>query len=123
MHFLLDGIYNTGERSSSYHIPGRASKDYTLPNGDIKNERDIISGPNTLDPAGDPLYKVYNTSTVGALVSEQQEDGSTIIARGEMAYWQSTEKYPDKQPEIWNSSSHTWSNEFDPGADLCGGIY
>jgi len=118
--FFIRWIYNTGERSSSYHIPGRASKDYTLPNGTIENERDIIFGPNTLDPAGDPVFKVYNTSTVGALVSEPQEDGSTIIARGEMAYWESTEKYPDKQPEIWNSSSHTWSNEFDPGADLCG---
>ena len=37
-----------------------------------------------------------------------------------MGYWESTERYPDKTPEIWNSSSHTWSNEFDPGAELCG---
>ena len=39
-----------------------------------------------------------------------------IIARGKMGYWESTEKYPDKKPEIWNSSSHTWSNEFDLSA-------
>ena len=31
--FFIRWIYNTGERSSSYHIPGRAPKDYTLPNG------------------------------------------------------------------------------------------
>tara|TARA_R110002012_G_scaffold72117_2_gene184540 strand:+ start:8672 stop:15175 length:6504 start_codon:yes stop_codon:yes gene_type:complete len=119
--FFIRWIYNTGERSSSYHIPGRASRDYTLPNGSIENERTIIYGTNVLDNAGgEPLFKVYNTATGGPIPIVPQPDGSNIIARGEMGYWESTEKYPDKTPEIWNSSSHTWSNEFDPGADLCG---
>ena len=118
--FFIRWIYNTGERSSSYHIPGRPSKNYTLPNGTVEDERQNIFGSNVIDPAGDPLFKVYNTANVTALVTEPQEDGSNIIARGEMGYWESTESYPDKQPEIWNASAHTWSNEFDPGADLCG---
>ena len=118
--FFIRWIYNTGERSASYHIPGRASQDYTLPNGTIENERTNIFGTNVLDTAGDPLFKVYNTASGGAVPITPLPDGTNIIARGQMGYWESTEKYPDKTPEIWNSSSHTWSNEFDPGAELCG---
>ncbi len=99
--FFIRWIYNTGERSFSYHIPGRAPTNYTLPNGATVNETDDIFGVNTIDPAGDPVYKVYNTASVDALVTEIQPDGSTIIARGKMGYWESTEKYPDKKPEIW----------------------
>ena len=118
--FFIRWIYNTGERSSSYHIPGRGPQNYTLPNGINENEREVIFGTNVLDPAGDPVFKVYNTASGGAVPIEPQPDGSNIIARGQMGYWESTERYPDKTPEIWNSSSHTWSNEFDPSAELCG---
>ena len=119
--FFIRWIYNTGERSKSYHIPGRAPRDYTLPNGVVENERSNIFGTNVLDPNGDPLFKVYNTATVTSLAVTPAPDGiGSIVARGEMGYWESTERYPDKTPEIWNSSSHTWSNEFDPGAELCG---
>ncbi len=119
--FFIRWIYNTGERSSSYHIPGRASRDYQLPNGNTVDERDVIFGDNVVDSAGDPVFKVYNTGTSIPTPPTPSPDGiGTIVGRGEMGYWESTEKYPDKTPEIWNSSSHTWSNEFDPGADLCG---
>ena len=62
--FFIRWIYNTGERSFSYHIPGRAPQNYTLPNGVTVNETDDIFGVNTIDPAGDPVYKVYNTGIV-----------------------------------------------------------
>ena len=96
--FFIRWIYNTGERSSSYHIPGRAPE-YYAPAGE--NEDVTIFGENVLDIAGDPVYKVYNTGSVTSLVNEVQPDGSTIIAKGKMGYWESTEKYPSNRPDIW----------------------
>ena len=96
--FFIRWIYNTGERSSSYHIPGRAPEFYP-PAG--QNEDVKIFGDNVLDPDGDPVFKVYNTGTVTSLVNEIQPDGSRIIAKGKMGYWQSTERYPSNRPDIW----------------------
>ena len=133
--FFIRWIYNTGERSKSYHIPGRAPRGYNVDTQEQVvgsgvnftgtapeyNEREVIFGTNVLDVNGDQLFKVYNTATVTSLAVSPALDGvGSIVARGEMGYWESTERYPDKTPEIWNSSSHTWSNEFDPGAELCG---
>ena len=99
--FFIRWIYNTGERSSSYHIPGRAPQLYTI-NGIPTLENAIIYGDNTLDAAGDPLFQVYNTGTITSQgYSETQEDGSSIIARGQMGYWESTERYPINKPDIW----------------------
>ena len=115
--FFIRWIYNTGERSSSYHIPGRAAGTYA-PTGELETK--VLYGDNVLDPDGDMLFKVYNTANGGSIPPELQSDGSTIIATGEMGYWESTEKYPTNRPDIWNASYHTWSDEGDPGADLCG---
>ena len=99
--FFIRWIYNTGERSSSYHIPGRAPRPFTTPSGTYL-ETDIIYGANVLDTAGDPLYKVYNTGTITSSgLNEVQPDGSLVIARGEMGYWESTERYPSNRPDIW----------------------
>lgn len=101
--FFIRWIYNTGERSSSYHIPGRAPKTFTTPSGTYL-ETDVIYGNNVLDAAGDPLYKVYNTGTITTSgLTEVQPDGSLIIARGEMGYWESTERYPANRPDIWGN--------------------
>ena len=101
--FFIRWIYNTGERSASYHIPGRAPKPYTLPNGTTFNEDQLIVSSNSINVLGDEeyLYQVYNTGQVTQSVSEQQEDGTFIVARGEMGYWQSTERYPSNRPDIW----------------------
>jgi hypothetical protein len=99
--FFIRWIYNTGERSSSYHIPGRAPRPFTTPSGTYL-ETDTIYGNNVLDVAGDPLYKVYNTGTITEQnLTEVQPDGSLVIARGEMGYWESTERYPANRPDIW----------------------
>ena len=95
--FFIRWIYNTGERSSSYHIPGRAPEMY---NGNL--ETDIIFGDNALDALGDPVFKVYNTGSITQQnISELQDDDSFIIGRGKMGYWESTERYPSDRPDIW----------------------
>mgnify|MGYP003144261980 CR=1 FL=1 len=122
--FFIRFIYNTGERSASYHIPGRRNEAlvgfnsnplaaptfYTVIGGDI----------NALDTT-DQLFKVYNTAdafNVGSLPQDPQaqasiDDGGVIIGRGHMGYWESTELYP-QDPERWNSN--VGIDDF----DLCG---
>lgn len=131
--FWIRWVYETGEKTSSYHIPGRLPEDnvlaYCAPVGfgdlDLAPiNQDNIEGqypaPNNYQAK---FFEVYNTSSmVGPLVNQPQTDGGIIVARGKMGYWQSTEKYPNK-PEIWNSSSHPWSNlacTLTPEVDLCG---
>tara|TARA_R110002167_G_scaffold1274_4_gene5419 strand:+ start:7649 stop:13942 length:6294 start_codon:yes stop_codon:yes gene_type:complete len=117
--FFIRWIYNTGERSSSYHIPGRSSAPFNV-GGTPVDERTVIGGdPNAIDST-DAVFQVYNTGNGGTVPNELQPDGSLIIARGEMGYWQSTEKYPSNRPDIWDASSHPWSDEGNPGANLCG---
>jgi len=129
--FFIRWIYNTGERSSSYHIPGRPAKDFTLPNGDVKKETDIILGPdvvgdNLINASGEEVYKVYNTGTITQSLNIPQLDGSTITARGEMAYWESTERYPADKPEVWDSTyvdpatGINIGETTNPDFDLCG---
>jgi hypothetical protein len=93
--FFIRWIYNTGERSASYHIPGRA------PN---TGEDEPASGDNAF--AGDLFFQTRNTANLsggGTGLTDATDDGQgTIIAKGQMGYWQSTEKYPDQQPEIWD---------------------
>ena len=92
--FFIRWIYNTGDKSSSYHIPGRAPK---------PGELNPNSGPDHIINFGpEQNWQVNNTATrvpaTGTLA-----DGGVIVARGEMAYWQSTEKYPDNKPDVWGN--------------------
>jgi hypothetical protein len=112
-------VYNTGDRSSSYHIPGRDS---------LPGEKNLVANQDALELLFSPgsytpeYWEVYNTSTFApppTPLNIPLADGGTIIGEGPMGYWESTEKYPDDKPDIWNASTHPWSNIF-PAVDLCG---
>ena len=127
--FFIRWIYNTGERSASYHIPGRPPKRGNpewgkTQFGDQVDEIKITAGVNVFP--GEMNFQVYNTATTIPTALTPTGDGGEIIAKGEMAYWQSTEKYPSNNPEIWNS---TYTNPItnvnigdtiDTRYDLCG---
>lgn len=101
--FFIRWVYNTGDKSASYHIPGRGALLY---NGQLENS--AFNNDNTL--AGDTLlFQTINTATVTSTVTSPNGDGGTIISRGKMGYWQSTEIYPDNRADIWNSSSQCWT--------------
>jgi len=97
--FFIRFIYNTGERSSSYHIPGRAPSLFVLQDGSTIHELDPGPSTNKVEP-NEKNFEVYNTASVSSYHQTIDEDG-IVIARGNMAYWQSTERYPAKQPDIW----------------------
>ena len=93
--FFIRWIYNTGDRSDSYHIPGR-----------------IASGPDNDYYTGDDAYEtasgvrvkkwqVQNTALLSNNTEYTIPDGGKVILTGQMGYWESTERYPDNKPEIW----------------------
>ena len=129
--FFIRWIYNTGERSKSYHIPGRPPKtNGWRANGESQggSELAINNSQNTLDPGAPEFnWQVFNTGNITQPnLTDQLPDGGVVIAKGEMAYWESTEKYPATQPEIWNATyidpetNINIGNSGDSSFDLCG---
>ena len=130
--FFIRWVYNTGDKSASYHIPGRPAEPYTFiaPNGSTQTLLDDAPyGQNApyLDPnsfADDTmLFQTYNTATqTGTYVGNNPilPDGGKVLAFGKMGYWESSELYPPNQPEVWNSSSQCWTGTTNPNFDLCG---
>ena len=110
--FFIRWIYDTGDKSSSYHIPGRpklptsapyladntiAGLGLALPNID-GNNNEIWFGGNTARQIGNTTQGNF------------PDINGVTIAEGIMSYWESSEKYPDNKPEIWDASANTWSD-------------
>ena len=89
--FFIRWVYKTGARSASFHIPGRVQ---------TASDSLAVSGPDVVYPTETQAWQVYDTSTK-YLASGVAKDGGVIIAKGNMAYWESTERYPDDSPEVW----------------------
>ena len=121
--FFIRWVYDTGDKSSSYHIPGRRARQI---NG-VWEYDPVDTNPTYLPNVlftgtgeEEKLFEVLNTATFAA-ASETLDDGGVVIARGDMGYWESSEKYPDRNAEVWNSSSQCWTGVGTNTAyDLCG---
>ena len=113
--FFIRWVYDTGDKSSSYHIPGRSAVQY-----DNILENGAYSDANSFD--GDTkLFETINTATIVPQTPNLNNgDGGKVIAYGNMGYWQSSERYPSDKPEVWNSSYYCWTHETSPQYDLCG---
>jgi hypothetical protein len=96
--FFIRWVYKTGARSASFHIPGRSS----LPSDLIELS---LSNPDLL-PGKNKVWQIYDTATAAGL-SGTLSDGGVIIAKGNMAYWESTQEYPNNHPEIWGDLCNT----------------
>ena len=130
--FFIRWIYNTGDKSASYHIPGRAAQSYTFtsPNGSIQTllDDDPYAGDINSFVDDTMVFQTYNTAIQTNVIFPNNilPDGGRILAKGKMGYWESTELYPN-QPEVWNSSAHCWTGVQPTTAptpkspyDLCG---
>ena len=117
--FFIRWVYDTGDKSASYHIPGRAARRWG-PNSIFENAYYTDSDSF---PGDTKLFQTINTATQTSTGGTQLPDGGTIVGVGDMGYWQSTEMYPDNRPDIWNASSHKWTGKFqqpNKSYDLCG---
>ena len=96
--FFIRWVYNTGERSDSYHIPGREATSL---------ETSVIGGEDAYEISDGVVverWHVENTATVDSIsTTTTLPDGGKIIASGQMGYWESTELYPDNNPQVWGS--------------------
>jgi hypothetical protein len=119
--FWIRWVYNTGERSSSYHIPGRPAEAWEQ--GDVSS-----ANYDNIEFAQDPTYipkvwEVVNTAYVtqnSLPAADAVVVSGQVIARGKMGYWESTEVYPPNNPDVWNATQYTWANTTDTTHDLCG---
>ena len=95
--FFIRWVYNTGERSESYHIPGRAAIASDLTNT-IGGDAFETIGQNAIMRQ---YWQVQNTATVESLTPSTLPDGGIVIGKGKMGYWESTEQYPADKFNIW----------------------
>ena len=95
--FFIRWIYNTGERSESYHIPGRAPL-----SGDTDNITSADAFEQT-DGVKRKKWQVENTAKIKSISTYKLSDGGEVIASGVMGYWESTELYPVDRPDIWGT--------------------
>ncbi len=119
--FFIRWVYNTGDKSNSYHIPGRVS---TL------QEQAIIGGDDAQVDINDNVtsyrWRVQNTAVIDPLYpTSELPDGGVVIGGGDMAYWESSEKYDDDIPEVWNATyindeGVNIGNTTNTNFDLCG---
>ena len=126
--FFIRWVYDTGDKSASYHIPGRPPTTYlTYPDETTELSNAYATNLNSLT-SDDKVFEVFNTATQLSLPGTILPDGGEVLATGFMGYWESSEKYPDNQPDIWNSTSQCWTpTPIDPitglpttDFDLCG---
>ena len=134
--FFIRWIYNTGETSSSYHIPGRPPSassqnqfQQPMPGNLGSISGDLGTGPGISLSGSEYNFQIFNTAQASAPFGgpfTPTGNGGTIIQRGKMAYWQSTEEYSSINPEIWNSTyvdpvtGVNIGGTTNPNFDLCG---
>jgi len=95
--FFIRFVYNTGERSESYHIPGRPA---------VASELIDVAGGDAFETADGiqvKRWQVENTASVTSTTVSTLPDGGRVIASGQMGYWESTELYPPDKPNIWGN--------------------
>jgi hypothetical protein len=134
--FFIRFVYDTGDKSASYHIPGRPQFISTVNQPVWSNP---YSGAPTLESGTDlsdyvpsvdsapTNWIVHNTAVWDGIASaaypQPAEDGiGTIIAEGYMGYWESSEIYDDDRPEIWNANTNSapYANTDVLSYNLCG---
>lgn len=94
--FGIQWLYETGEWSSAFHIPGRKadSTDLSQATGsDVYEKFDPACGID----GKIRHFEVYDTSKTGVALNRNSTCSETDILEGEMAYWESTELYPDNK--------------------------
>lgn len=94
--FYIQGVYNTGELTDKFHIPGRLPEAFDLQS---PSSADVYEYDKQFTDCEDqgriPRWKVENTA--GKLIPENNQFvcNRRILGSGTLGYHQSTELYPD----------------------------
>lgn len=106
--FFIRWVYSTGDKSRSYHIPGRAPQQYVAPDGTgTYNEDDLYTAINdnnieNLQGTDPYVFEMFNTANGSTITPITLPDGGIVTAEGQMGYWQSEEIYPNDKPDVWD---------------------
>lgn len=105
--FYIQGVYNTGEFTDRYHIPGRTSTAFdraSISSSDVYEYDKQFQ--DCEDPGKVQRWQVENTA--GKMIKYQNEFscGRRTLGRGEMGYFQSSELYPDN-PAMYGDLANT----------------
>lgn len=104
--FYIQGVYNTGELTEKYHIPGRRAEpsDTAPASGADVYELDKQFA-DCEEPGKVPRWKVENTA--GKMIPYNNEFvcNRRILGRGKMGYFQSTDLYPDNVDMFGDSAN------------------
>lgn len=87
--FAIQWLYNTGQWSSAFHIPGRQS---------TPDDLGIASGKDVYEASTGVIkkvFQVYDTSRNITPLLTTTTLSEQAILEGEMSYWESTDLYPD----------------------------
>ena len=118
--FFIRWIYDTGDKSSAYHIPGRPAGMYDPGGGAVAEDGNLANASIGIGPAPEKFFEAYNTANevaatpaVNTIVDERYS--GQMAGEGHMGYWESTDYllYPN-DPIRWNS------NTGNSAYDLCG---
>lgn len=91
-------LFDTGEETNGYHIPGRVAKSSDLV---IINNNDVFVNDPCSGTTNTYRWQVYNTATVlGGDLSIYDGCNESCYQYGEFAYWESTRTYPN-DPLVW----------------------
>lgn len=94
--FYIQGVYNTGEMTDKYHIPGPKP---TAEDLSAVSSADVYEFDNQFKDCENvkkvEKYKVYNNAGKLQQVNEQFKCNRRIIGKGKMGSYLSTELYPD----------------------------
>lgn len=104
--FFIRWVFDTGERTANYHIPGRPA---------FTGEK----ATTVTDAIGDEVseginytWYIQNTASQIATPNTVLPDGGVVIAEGLMGYWESSEFYPDTKRQVWNGATNPLGNDF-----------
>lgn len=94
--FAIQWLYNTGEYSSAFHIPGRkATGNETAPatGNDVYEVLTAVNGVVT------PVrsFEVYDSSSVTDIYDNTDNSNQFLLKSGNMSYWESVDTYPDNK--------------------------
>lgn len=122
--FWIRWVYQDGSVSSSYHIPGRVkefNREWDGVNDYVTTNNDAYEPLEAVDPYIPKRWQVYNTAYYNNLTLEALPDGGVVTASGKMGYWESSERYVDDMPMVWNATYNPgWSGTSNTDYDLCG---
>lgn len=101
--YFIRYLYGTGDYTPDYHLYGRSadSDDRVAPNA--QNAPEILDVNNTL-PRERWLFE--NTSGKIVLLDNEFVNGHRVYGYGKLAYWESSEKYPDNR-ELFGENACT----------------